>query len=248
MSEEDRIILSISPQTSIRSTQGAKIVFRIPEDCPKACGLPRCNKNSPLVKVRNMAKLHPDMWEALGGSDWKPRKKKKEIKYGCPHCLSQENLSRKRRLERYNDYKDDLRTLAKKAGFEMPVAGWAWYFYFPMPKSWSKKKKAMLLGQHHCQKPDLNNIEKGAEDALSIIDEKVAQRSGHGKFWISEDEPGYIEIILNKPVYNPFNVVFIDQGSIKLAPKRKWQRSRSKFTPPRKKSVFKRKIIKDKIK
>jgi len=91
-----------------------------------------------------MAKTHPDMWEALGGKDWKPRKKKKEIKYGCPHCLSQENLSRKRRLERYNDYKDDLRTLAKKYRFEMPVAGWSIYFYFPMPKSWSAKKKSLF--------------------------------------------------------------------------------------------------------
>jgi len=244
----DRIILPISPQTSIRSTQGAKIVFRIPEDCPKACGLPRRNKNSPLIKVRNMAKTHPDMWEALGGKDWKPRKKKKEIKYGCPHCLSQENLSRKRRLERYNDYKDDLRTLAKKARFEMPVAGMALYFYFPMPKSWSVKKKVILKGQYHLQKPDIDNLEKGFFDSLVITDEKVAQLSGHGKFWISDDEPGYIEILLNQPIYNPFNVELIDQEVIKMAPKRKWQRSRSKFTPPRKKPVPIRLIREDKIK
>lgn len=77
MSEEDRIILPICPQTSIRSTQGAKIVFRIPEDCPKACGLPRRNKNSPVIKVRNMAKNYPDMWEALGGSTGNHEKRKR---------------------------------------------------------------------------------------------------------------------------------------------------------------------------
>lgn len=248
MSEEDRIILPICPQTSIRSTQGAKIVFRIPEDCPKACGLPRRNKNSPVIKVRNMAKNYPDMWEALGGVNWKPRKKKKEIKYGCPHCLSQESLSRKRRLERYNNYKDELRTLAKEAGFEMPVAGWSVYFYFPMPKSWSKKKKALLEGQLHLQKCDVDNILKGLMDSLVVTDENLAQLSGVGKFWIPEDEAGYIEILLNQPIYNPFNVEFINQEAIKLAPKRKWQRSRSKFTPPRKKPVRKRKIMEDKIK
>lgn len=247
-SMRDRLILPITPQTSIRSTQGAKIVFRIPEDCPKACGLPRRNKNSPLIKVRNMAKLHPDMWAALGGADWKPRKKKKEIKYGCPHCLSQENLSRKRRLERYNDYKDELRTLAKQCGFEIPVSGMALYFYIPMPKSWPKKKKEILKGQLHLQKPDIDNLEKGFFDSLVITDEKVGQLSGHGKFWIGDEEPGYIEILLNQPVYNPFNVKFIDQEAIKLAPKRKWQRSRSIFTPARKKPIRKRKIMEDKIK
>lgn len=195
-----------------------------------------------------MRNNHPEMWEALGGENWKPRKKKKEIKYGCPHCLSQENLNRKKRLERYNDYKDDLRGLAKKAGFEMPVAGWALYFYIPMPKSWSKKKKELMKGQLHLQKPDIDNFEKGFYDALSVVDEQIAQLSGHGKFWIAEDEPGYIEILLNQPIYNPFNVTFIDQKAIKLAPKRKWQRSRSKFTPPRKKPVRKIKVKDDKIK
>ena len=130
----------------------------------------------------------------------------------------------------------------------MPVAGMALYFYFPMPKSWSKKKKEMLKWQHHIQKPDIDNLEKGFFDSLVITDEKVAQLSGHGKFWICSDQPGYIEILLNQPIYNPFNVEFINQEAIKMAPKRKWQRSRSKFTPPRKKPVRKRKIMEDKIK
>ena len=162
--------------------------------------------------------------------------------------MSQENLSRKRRLERYNDYKDDLRTMAKKSQFEMPVAGWSIYFYFPMPKSWSAKKKALLKGQLHLQVPDTDNCLKGIMDSLAIRDERVAQFSGIGKFWIGDDEPGYIEILLNQPIYNPFNVELIDQEAIKMAPKRKWQRSRSKFTPPRKKPVPIRRIREDKIK
>lgn len=140
----------------------------------------------------------------------------------CPHILSEGGIKRKRRLERYNQYKVDFRELATRAGFEMPVAGWAWYFYLPMPKSWTKKKKEMMLGQFHCQKPDLGNLEKAGEDAMSVSDETVAQRSGHGKFWIAEGQQGYVEILLNQPLYNPFSVTFINQETINKAPKRKW--------------------------
>lgn len=140
----------------------------------------------------------------------------------CPHILSPGGRQRKRRLEKYNQYKVDLLEAANKAGFKMPVAGWAWYFYIPMPSSWTKKKKETMLGQFHCQKPDLNNLEKAAEDSLTITDELVAQRSGSGKFWIGAGMPGYIEILINQPIYNPFSVTFIDQDAMKAAPKRKW--------------------------
>ncbi len=123
----------------------------------------------------------------------------------CSHTLSKHSRARKRRLEKYNKYRLDLFDMAKKAGFQLPSMGWSLYFYMPMPARWSKKKKEELHGQPHLKKPDQSNLLKAFEDALSIMDEQVAQMSGLGKFWVNQPE-GYIEIKLNQPVYNPFQV------------------------------------------
>lgn len=39
-------------------------------------------------------------------------------------------------------------------------------FVLPMPQSWSRKKKNLMRGQPHVQKPDLSNLLKAIEDAL----------------------------------------------------------------------------------
>lgn len=39
-------------------------------------------------------------------------------------------------------------------------------FFIPMPKSWSKKRKAAMIGEPHLQVPDLDNIEKALFDAV----------------------------------------------------------------------------------
>lgn len=41
--------------------------------------------------------------------------------------------------------------------------------YIPMPDSWSEKKKKLMDGQRHTQKPDRDNIEKGVCDSLNKI-------------------------------------------------------------------------------
>lgn len=145
----------------------------------------------------------------------------------CPHILSKGGRTRKRRLERYNQYKVDLHELATKMRFEMPVCGWSLYFYIPMPKRWSNKKKILMAGQMHMKKPDESNLLKCFEDSLYLKDEVIAQMSGLGKFWVDQPQ-GYIEVLLNQPIYNPLNVKFIDQEALKLAPKRKWVKKEDK--------------------
>lgn len=208
----DRIILNITPQTNVRATQGAAVLFRIPEECPVNCGLPRKSQKQPKVLVETMAEEFPELWRVLGGDEWKNRKKKKELRYGCPHCLTYENLMHKRRLIRYNEYKKEVKRLADEAGFTLPIAGFALYFYFPMPKQWSNKKKIRMHGQHHLNTPDVDNVEKAVYDAMMKQDKQVAQLSGKGKFWVNQ-ENGYIEILLNQPVYNPYNVIFLNTPS-----------------------------------
>lgn len=68
-----------------------------------------------------------------------------------------------------------------------------------------------MHGQFHMQKPDTSNLIKAFEDALTGSDQHIAQRSGDGKFWVNQ-EHGYIEILVDQPLYNPFGVQFIDQG------------------------------------
>lgn len=43
-------------------------------------------------------------------------------------------------------------------------------FFMPIPTTYSKKKKASLMGQHHFKKPDLSNMIKYLEDVcIGII-------------------------------------------------------------------------------
>lgn len=250
--ENNRIILPITPETGLKLAPGVNMLMYVPETCPVVCGLPRRSLKQPVVTVKTMKEDFPDLYEILGGEDYKPRKRKKEIRYGCPHCLSQEGLRMKRRIERLKKYREELAFLAKKAEFELPVCGWSLYFYLPIPKQWSKKKRAAYHGQINTAKPDIDNLEKNFFDSLSKKDETVGQLSGHGKFWVDRlyiDEngekqkgEGYIEILLNQPVYNPFNKTLLTPVQLK-EPKRKWTK-RETGDPLKRKSKKKIKPLK----
>jgi hypothetical protein len=137
----------------------------------------------------------------------------------CRHTASLTTRRRKKRIIRYNDYRKKIRELCDAEGFELLPYGWAPYFYFPMPSRWRQRKRTRMHGQMKHTRPDYDNLVKGITDSLGkkrgeithrIPDEKVAQISGTGKFWI-DAEQGYIEILLNQPLYNPFGVTFINQ-------------------------------------
>lgn len=224
---DNRIILPITPKPNIRTTQGTEVLFRIPEECPHNCGLPRKSIKQPLIKVSDIEEKYPELWSALGGKNWVQRKKRTTIRYGCPHCLGAEQLYIKKYIEKYNEYKAIVAAMCKKKHFTLPDYGWKAYFYFPMPKKWSPSDRLLMHGQKHERKPDRNNCIKGLEDSLRYDDEKISQNSGEGKFWFLHDllprkikkivpeGSGYIEIFTNQPVYNPFGVPFIDQSQVK---------------------------------
>lgn len=56
-------------------------------------------------------------------------------------------------------------------------------FIIQMPKSWSKKKKVEYNGKPHTQKPDLDNIIKGFQDALCDNDSFVHTFNNVRKIW-----------------------------------------------------------------
>jgi Holliday junction resolvase RusA-like endonuclease len=57
------------------------------------------------------------------------------------------------------------------------VSSVSWVAYFPIPQSWSKKKKAEMAGQLHRQVPDRDNVDKAILDALFKDDSGIA--AGH---------------------------------------------------------------------
>lgn len=138
----------------------------------------------------------------------------------CKHALTKDGLRRKRRIEKYNKYREDVFRMAQETGFELPVAGWSVFFYIPVPTRWSKVRKQAVHGQLNLRRPDASNFLKAFEDSLTGSDHQIAQYSGIGKFWINPDQiedealrGGYIEIWTGQPLYNPFNVILVDEGS-----------------------------------
>lgn len=70
---------------------------------------------------------------------------------------------------RYRAFCDELRAL----GCAVPESDSHVIFHMPMPKSWSKKKRAEMLGQPHRQKPDVDNLTKAILDAVLKDDSGV---------------------------------------------------------------------------
>ena len=70
-------------------------------------------------------------------------------------------------------------------------------FLVPMPKSWSKKQRAEMMGRPHQQKPDIDNYLKAFMDAMAIEDQYVFDVRAR-KFWSDEGK-----IILTERGSNP---------------------------------------------
>jgi Holliday junction resolvase RusA-like endonuclease len=87
---------------------------------------------------------------------------------------------------RYRAFCDEVRV----KGVSMPESGSHIVFVLPMPKSWSKKKREMMDGQPHQQRPDKDNLEKALLDALFEDDSHIWD-SRVSKIW---GEEGRIEI------------------------------------------------------
>jgi Holliday junction resolvase RusA-like endonuclease len=101
--------------------------------------------------------------------------------------------TQKQRSPKYKAYQKSLYFLAYEQGYELGDAI-AIVFGIPMPKSWSKKKKAEHLGTPHRggSGPDTDNLTKGVKDALTGDDAFVHVNCAR-KIWI-EGPVGYIKI------------------------------------------------------
>ena len=73
---------------------------------------------------------------------------------------------------RYRAFRDELRIKVAQAGYE-PGDVLRVTFYLPMPASWSQRKRRLMEGQPHQQKPDTDNLLKGFCDALLADDAHI---------------------------------------------------------------------------
>ena len=71
--------------------------------------------------------------------------------------------------KRYFQYCNAIRAL----NVQIPYKHAHITFIMPMPKSWSKGKKASLEGQYHQQTPDIDNLYKALLDAVFKDDSHV---------------------------------------------------------------------------
>lgn len=87
---------------------------------------------------------------------------------------------------KYWQFKDDL----KKHVTGTLEPRFSVVFRVPMPVSWPKKKRALMLGEPHQARPDVDNYLKAFMDALCIEDSYVYDVRGQ-KYWA---ESGSIEL------------------------------------------------------
>lgn len=104
-----------------------------------------------------------------------------------PRMTQRDKWNPSDQAKRYFAFKDECRL----KGVTVPEYGGHIVFHIPMPKSWSKKKKAQMIGRPHQQRPDKDNLEKALLDAVYDDDCRVWD-SRVTKLWA---EKGMIELI-----------------------------------------------------
>lgn len=88
---------------------------------------------------------------------------------GKPRMTQRDRWKGRPAVLRYHAFRDQVRLM----GVQVPEAGAHVTFVLPMPKSWSKRKRAEMVWQPHQQKPDADNLLKALLDAVYADDAGV---------------------------------------------------------------------------
>lgn len=110
---------------------------------------------------------------------------------GKPRMTRADKWKKRPEVLRYRAFCDEVRL----NNVSLPESGYHVIFVLPMPPSWSKKKRSLMDGKPHLQKPDKDNLEKALLDAIfgedsHIWDGRVTKIWGEtGKMIIREGEP-----------------------------------------------------------
>jgi len=92
---------------------------------------------------------------------------------GKPRMTQRDKWAKRDCVLRYHAFADKLREYFKDIDLSC-IHSLSWTAYFPMPDSWSKKKKRNMRGQPHWNKPDRDNVDKAILDALFKNDSGIS--------------------------------------------------------------------------
>ena len=106
-----------------------------------------------------------------------------------PRLTRRDRWARRPIVLRWFTFKDKMISLAEKSGYKV-ASELDIEFHIAMPPSWSKRKRQLLLGKPHRQRPDIDNLVKAFLDALCEEDSYVCDIRAR-KFW---SNTGYILI------------------------------------------------------
>lgn len=169
----------IEPQSALRSTQTQNWLTKISEEDAK--------KIEDNYSIAYDKKGKP-YWFRIGKNN-----KTKTLR-------SKPNYVRtKRYLDKYFDYKEELKAYAEKIGFIMPQDAFFMWFFMPMPKTWTKKKKAAMAFKLHKNKKDTDNLAKALKDSLAprksnfvvsstpAMDDRVISSYANAKIYLPDE-------------------------------------------------------------
>ncbi len=129
----------------------------------------------PIFPSTNVRSTQGDRWLFSVSDDYLEEYDRKRI---ITHGKPGRNLNRKRQLEKYNAYKEELRNWVDKNKFLMPMGHFAIWFHLPFPKSWRKPKCALMDGKPHTSTPDLDNMLKALFDSVMPRRNRISGGAG----------------------------------------------------------------------
>ena len=94
---------------------------------------------------------------------------------GKPRMTRRDKWKKRPCVVRYRAFADALRAAAGELPPPELINDLSWVATFAFPKSYSKRKRAILLGRLHRVAPDLDNICKGIFDSLFKQDSAIAK-------------------------------------------------------------------------
>lgn len=194
----------IEPQSALRSTQTQNWLTKVTEA--------DAQKLEDSYKMSFDKKGQP-VWVRIG-------------KNGKPTTLrSKPNYVRtKRYLDKYFQYKEDLKLYGEKIGFIMPQDAFFMWFFMPMAKTWTKKKKAAMAFKLHKNKKDTDNLSKAIKDALAprksnfvsgkqpAIDDRVISSYANAKIYLPDTYADKVGILIVEYDVNEFLTPFFNDA------------------------------------
>lgn len=194
----------IEPQSALRSTQTQSWLVHITEQQAQDI------EDDYMPAVRSNGKKY-----------WYKLDKKGKIKT----LSSPPNYVRSRRyLMKYLEYKESLREHGRSIGFIMPQDAFFMWFFMPMPKSWTKKKKAAMAFKLHKNKKDTDNLAKGLKDALAprknnfidtnklVMDDRVISSYANAKIYLPDEHKEMIGVLIVEYEVDEFLTGFFDDA------------------------------------